>query len=142
MRACSAAISASRRSWLMVDATFCEIVITATVRGPAHHGQAAARRTTRSRAETLWTAAARAATLCSTMDHAQASAGGSICDVPGIVVGHATDQRGVTGCTVILCEAGAVGGIDVRGAAPGTRETDLLRPDCTVERVNAILLSG
>jgi L-aminopeptidase/D-esterase-like protein len=67
---------------------------------------------------------------------------GSICDVPGIQVGHATDDRGLTGCTVILCEAGAVGGIDVRGAAPGTRETDLLRPENTVERVNAVLLTG
>jgi L-aminopeptidase/D-esterase-like protein len=67
---------------------------------------------------------------------------GSICDVPGILVGHATDERALTGCTVILCEAGAVGGVDVRGAAPGTRETDLLRPESTVERVNAILLTG
>ena len=76
------------------------------------------------------------------MDHVQPSSDGSICDVPGIAVGHATDERGVTGCTVILCEAGAVGGVDVRGAAPGTRETDLLRPECTVEQVNAILLCG
>lgn len=69
-------------------------------------------------------------------------AAGSLCDVPGIKVGHATDLLGVTGCTVVLCEAGAVAGVDVRGAAPGTRETDLLRPDATVERVNAILLTG
>jgi L-aminopeptidase/D-esterase-like protein len=67
---------------------------------------------------------------------------GSICDVPGIAVGHATDEVGLTGCTVVLCEAGAVGGVDVRGAAPGTRETDLLRPESTVERVNAVLLTG
>src|SRR3954469_25680627 len=67
---------------------------------------------------------------------------GSICDVPGISVGHATDGAGLTGCTVVLCEAGAVGGVDVRGAAPGTRETDLLRPECSVERVHAILLTG
>src|SRR5947199_5454952 len=68
---------------------------------------------------------------------------GSICDVPGIQVGHATDERGPTGCTVILCpERGAVAGVDVRGAAPGTRETDLLRPGCTVERVHAVLLTG
>jgi len=68
---------------------------------------------------------------------------GSICDVPGIRVGHATDEAGPTGCTVILCPGtGAVGGVDVRGAAPGTRETDLLRPESTVERVNAILLTG
>jgi L-aminopeptidase/D-esterase-like protein len=70
------------------------------------------------------------------------SGDGSICDVPGILVGHATDEVGLTGCTVILCEAGAIGGVDVRGAAPGTRETDLLRPESTVERVNAILLTG
>jgi L-aminopeptidase/D-esterase-like protein len=62
--------------------------------------------------------------------------------VPGIAVGHATDPVGLTGCTVVLCEAGAIGGVDVRGAAPGTRETDLLRPESTVERVNAILLTG
>jgi L-aminopeptidase/D-esterase-like protein len=76
------------------------------------------------------------------MVHAHPPSDGSICDVPGIAVGHATDSRGVTGCTVILCEIGAVGGVDVRGAAPGTRETDLLRPECTVEHVNAVLLSG
>src|SRR6266498_3872264 len=67
---------------------------------------------------------------------------GSVTDVAGIKVGHFTDSRRPTGCTVILCEAGAIGGVDVRGAAPGTRETDLLRPECTVERVNAILLAG
>jgi L-aminopeptidase/D-esterase-like protein len=68
---------------------------------------------------------------------------GSICDVPGIRVGQATDVRGPTGCTVILCpDYGAIAGVDVRGAAPGTRETDLLRPECTVERVHAILLTG
>ena len=48
--------------------------------------------------------------------------------VPGIKVGHADDPVGLTGCTVILCEGGAVGGVDQRGGAPGTRETDLLRP--------------
>jgi L-aminopeptidase/D-esterase-like protein len=48
----------------------------------------------------------------------------------------------VTGCTVVLCEGGAVGGVDVRGAAPGTRETDLLRPENSVERVHAVLLTG
>jgi len=69
-------------------------------------------------------------------------ADGSICDVPGIAVGHATDEVGLTGCTVVLCEAGAVGGVDVRGAAPGTRETDLLRPESTVGHVNAVLLTG
>ncbi len=68
---------------------------------------------------------------------------GSICDVPGIRVGHATVEGGPTGCTVILCpDRGAVAGVDVRGAAPGTRETDLLRPECSVERVHAIVLTG
>lgn len=67
---------------------------------------------------------------------------GSICDVPGIAVGHATDLDAVTGCTVILCDGGTVGGVDVRGAAPGTRETDLLRPENTIEQVNAVLLTG
>jgi L-aminopeptidase/D-esterase-like protein len=67
---------------------------------------------------------------------------GSICDVPGLRVGHDTDEAGATGCTVVLCEDGAVGGVDVRGGAPGTRETDLLRPENTVDRVHAVLLTG
>lgn len=62
--------------------------------------------------------------------------------VPGIRVGHATDDVGLTGCTVVLCEAGAVGGVDQRGGAPGTRETDLLRPMHLVERVHAVVLAG
>src|SRR5258708_7179214 len=66
----------------------------------------------------------------------------SITDVQGIKVGHFTDQRRPTGCTVIIAEDGATGGVDVRGAAPGTRETDLLNPLNTVELVNAIVLSG
>src|SRR5437870_5489939 len=66
----------------------------------------------------------------------------AITDVPGIRVGHWTDRRGATGCTVVLCTAGAVGGVDVRGAAPGTRETDLLRPENLVEEVHAVLLAG
>lgn len=67
---------------------------------------------------------------------------GSITDVPGIKVGHYTDPDGVTGCTVVLCESGALAGVDIRGSAPGTRETDLLRPMNLVERVHAVLLSG
>jgi len=68
---------------------------------------------------------------------------GSITDVPGIRAGHAHDTAARTGCTVILCEAeGAVAGVDVRGAAPGTRETDLLAPENLVERVHAVLLTG
>ena len=66
----------------------------------------------------------------------------AITDVPGIKVGHATDLEALTGCTVVLCEDGAVGGVDVRGLAPGTRETDLLRPGNLVEKVHAVLLSG
>ncbi|MBM4451634.1 MAG: P1 family peptidase, partial [Chloroflexi bacterium] len=66
----------------------------------------------------------------------------AITDVTGVRVGHYTDTDSVTGCTVILCENGAVGGVDVRGSAPGTRETDLLRPTNLVERIHAILLSG
>src|SRR5262249_2053389 len=67
---------------------------------------------------------------------------GSITDVTGIKVGHFTDSRKPTGCTVILCEDGAVGGVDVRGAAPGTRETDLLDPLNLVQQVHAVVLSG
>ncbi len=67
---------------------------------------------------------------------------GTITDVPGIRVGHATDAQGLTGCTVVLCEKGAVGGVDQRGGAPGTRETDLLRPMHLVQHVHAILLAG
>ncbi|MBO0858753.1 MAG: P1 family peptidase [Chloracidobacterium sp.] len=67
---------------------------------------------------------------------------GSITDVAGIKVGHFTDTRRPTGCTVILCEDGATGGVDVRGAAPGTRETDLLNPINTVQQVHAVVLSG
>jgi len=67
---------------------------------------------------------------------------GFITDVEGIKVGHFTETRRPTGCTVILCERGAVAGVDVRGSAPGTRETDLLKPINTVDKVNAIILSG
>ena len=66
----------------------------------------------------------------------------AITDVPGIKVGHYTDKEAATGCTVVICEEGAVAGVDVRGSAPGTRETDLLKPSNLVERVHAILLGG
>jgi len=70
-------------------------------------------------------------------------AGLTIRDVPGISVGHWTDAERHTGCTTILApDEGAVAGVDVRGSAPGTRETDLLRPTALVERVNAICLAG
>lgn len=67
---------------------------------------------------------------------------GSITDVPGITVGHYTDREAITGCTVILCPQGVVAGVDVRGSAPGTRETDPLRPMAFVGQAHAILLSG
>jgi L-aminopeptidase/D-esterase-like protein len=66
----------------------------------------------------------------------------AITDVLGIEVGHHTDTRRPTGCTVVLAREGAVAGVDVRGAAPGTRETDLLSPTNIVERVHGILLAG
>jgi L-aminopeptidase/D-esterase-like protein len=66
----------------------------------------------------------------------------SITDVAGIKVGHWTDIEAPTGCTVVLCGEGATGGVDVRGSAPGTRETDLLRPINLVQEVHAVLLSG
>lgn len=67
---------------------------------------------------------------------------GAITDVAGIEVGHDSDTRRPTGCTVVLARAGAVGGVDVRGAAPGTRETDLLAPGNLVQQVHAVLLAG
>lgn len=62
--------------------------------------------------------------------------------VPGLKVGHAQADEALTGSTVIVCEGGATGGVDQRGGAPGTRETDLLRPVHLVEKVHAILLTG
>ena len=66
----------------------------------------------------------------------------TITDVPGIEVGHAQDDEALTGCTVILCRKGAVAGVDVRGGAPGTRETDLLNPSTLVQKVHAVMLAG
>ena len=66
----------------------------------------------------------------------------AITDVPGIKVGHYTNKEAATGCTVVLCEEGAVGGVEVRGSAPGSRETELLKPMNLVQRAHAILLSG
>ena len=62
--------------------------------------------------------------------------------IDGIEVGHATDLTARTGCTVILCPAGATAGIDVRGAAPGTRETESIRPGRLVQKAHAVLLTG
>lgn len=66
----------------------------------------------------------------------------SLVDVSGIRVGHAGDLSGLTGCTVVLCEAGAVGAAEIRGAAPGTRETSLLVPGALVGRIHAVVLAG
>jgi len=66
----------------------------------------------------------------------------AITDIPGIEVGQAQDDEALTGCTVVLCRQGAVGGVDVRGSAPGTRETDLLNPVNLVDRVHAVVLAG
>lgn len=66
----------------------------------------------------------------------------AITEVRGIEVGHAHDEKALTGCTVILCRKGAVAGVDVRGGAPGTRETDLLNPVNVVEKVHGIVLAG
>ena len=67
---------------------------------------------------------------------------GSLTDVPGVRVGHFTHGKRPTGCTVVLTEKGAVAGVDVRGGGPGTRETDLLRPEMSVKQVHAVVLSG
>ena len=67
---------------------------------------------------------------------------GTLTDVRGLSVGHFTHTRRPTGCTVVLTPQGAVAGVDVRGASPGTRETELLSPLNAVEQVHAILLSG
>ena len=68
--------------------------------------------------------------------------GGETRTLPGVRVGHATDLRGLTGCTVLLCEAGAVCGMDIRGSATGTREITPCFPGHLVEQVHAILLTG
>ena len=70
------------------------------------------------------------------------SPAGSLTDVRGLRVGHFTDSRRPTGCTVVLATDGAVAGVDVRGAAPGTRETELMSPLNAVDRVHALLLAG
>ena len=66
----------------------------------------------------------------------------TITSVPGIEAGHYTDLNNATGCTVVLCRRGAVGGVDVRGGSPGTRETDLLQPARRVDQLFAVCLSG
>jgi len=66
----------------------------------------------------------------------------AITDIPGILVGHAQDETALTGCTVVLCEKGAVGGVDQRGGAPGTREVDALHPMHLVNKVHGVVLAG
>ena len=66
----------------------------------------------------------------------------AITDVAGIEVGHAADAEALTGCTAVVCRTGAIAGVAVRGAAPGTRETDLCRPGTMIERVHAVVLCG
>lgn len=66
----------------------------------------------------------------------------SITDVSGIEVGHAQNDEALTGCSVVLCRQGAIAGVDVRGGAPGTRETDLLNPVNLVDEVHAVMLAG
>ena len=66
----------------------------------------------------------------------------SITQIDGIFAGHATNEAAATGCTVIVCPQGATGAVDVRGGAPATRETDLLRPEETVDVLHAVVLSG
>lgn len=68
--------------------------------------------------------------------------GGCIVDVPGVKLGHHTLDNRPTGCSVLLFVEGASAGVDVRGSAPGTRETELLNPINLVDRVHAVLLSG
>jgi L-aminopeptidase/D-esterase-like protein len=66
----------------------------------------------------------------------------SLTDIEGILVGHYTLSRRPTGCTVITSKSGFSAGVDVRGGAPGTRETDLLQPETLVQKINAVFLSG
>ena len=66
----------------------------------------------------------------------------NLCDVPGVLVGHATDHEGSTGCTVVLFDRPAVVGVEVRGSSPGTRETDRLAPVGIVRDTHAVLLTG
>jgi L-aminopeptidase/D-esterase-like protein len=87
--------------------------------------------------------AALAATIAMHADSpAQTAAPGGLTSVTGLKVGHFSMPGRPTGCTVVLAEKGAVGGVDVRGSAPGTRETDLLNPVNLVDKVNAIVLTG
>lgn len=74
--------------------------------------------------------------------HSPATTIADVSQIPGIRIAHHTDEENGTGCTVIVCPAGATGAVDVRGGAPATRETDLLRPEETVDVLHAVVLSG
>ena len=63
-------------------------------------------------------------------------------EIEGFQVGHAHNLTAATGCTVIICKGGASAGVDVRGGAPGTRETDLLNPVNLVQKIHAVMLAG
>ena len=69
----------------------------------------------------------------------KASSNQSLTMIKGIKVGHAQDLEALTGCTVVICEKGAVGGMDQRGGAPGTRETDALKPVHLVENRKSVV---
>ena len=62
--------------------------------------------------------------------------------IPSFLVGHAQDVDNATGCTAILCKDGAFAGVDVRGGSPASRETELLRPENTVQQIHCVMLSG
>lgn len=94
-------------------------------------------------AAAAWSSPARAGEGAGGAGQSGAAApAGGLTDVPGLRVGHFTDPRRPTGCTVVLPDSGAVCGVDVRGGAPGTRETDLLDPVNSVQEVHAVVLSG
>ncbi len=78
----------------------------------------------------------------STVTYPNMKLNNTITDIPGIEVGHAQNDEALTGCTVVICRKGATAGVDVRGGAPGTRETDLLNPVNLVEKVHAVMLAG
>ena len=67
---------------------------------------------------------------------------GYLTDIEGIIVGHSESLEGLTGCTLIICEEGATGGVDVRGSAPGTRETDVFKAEKMIDKVHGVVLAG
>src|SRR5262245_38454122 len=89
-----------------------------------------------------WLAAAMTMTTVFGLSMRAQQRSGALTDVPGVKVGHHTLTARPTGCTAVLVERGAVAGVDVRGAAPGTRETDLLNPVNSVQEIHAVVLAG